>query len=286
MSITKAKIIDGKALAAEVRAQVKAQAEAFENKYRRKVGLAVIMAGDNPASRIYVRNKIKACEESGIKSLSYNLPENVTQSEIIELIHALDSDNSVDGILVQLPLPAGLDEKHILEQVSPLKDVDGFHAVNAGNLLLGNQCLAACTPQGCIALIRSTGVCIEGKHAVVVGRSNIVGKPMAALLLQQNATVTVAHSKTVDLKSITKQADILIAAVGKKEFITGDMIKKGAVVIDVGMNRADGKLYGDVNFEEASRIAGFITPVPGGVGPMTIAMLMKNTVTAAIAHAC
>ncbi len=276
-----AKIIDGKAIAERVRADVRKKAEAFAAKKGRGVGLAVILAGENPASKIYVRNKIKACEDAAIKSFSYELPAETPESKIIELVQALNEDKNIDGILVQLPLPEGVNEKRVLEHVAPHKDVDGFHAMNAGNLMLGNPCLAACTPQGCIELIRSAGVEIEGKNAVVVGRSNIVGKPMAMLLLQNNATVTIAHSRTQDLKSVTSRADILVAAVGIKEFITGDMIKSGAVVIDVGMNRHDGKLYGDVNFGEACEKASYITPVPGGVGPMTIAMLLSNTVAAA-----
>lgn len=280
-----AQIIDGKSIAASVRANVRNRAINFENRHGRKAGLAVIMVGDNPASQIYVRNKITACEDAAIKSFAYNLPADASEEKIIELITALNDDKNVDGILVQLPLPKGNNEKRILEHIAPQKDVDGFHAVNAGNLLLGNKCIAACTPQGCIELIQSTGTIIEGKNAVVVGRSNIVGKPMAMLLLQNNATVTIAHSRTVNLKSITEKADILVAAVGIKEFITGDMIKPGAIVIDVGMNRDDGKLYGDVNFNEASKVASFITPVPGGVGPMTIAMLLSNTITAAETNA-
>lgn len=276
-----AKIIDGKAIAERVRADVRVKAEAFAAKKGRRVGLAVILVGENPASKIYVRNKIKACEDAAIKSFSYELPAETPESKIIELVQALNEDKNIDGILVQLPLPEGVNEKRVLEHVAPHKDVDGFHAMNAGNLMLGNPCLAACTPQGCIELIRSAGVEIEGKNAVVVGRSNIVGKPMAMLLLQNNATVTIAHSRTQDLKSVTLRADILVAAVGIKEFITGDMIKSGAVVIDVGMNRHDGKLYGDVNFGEACEKASYITPVPGGVGPMTIAMLLINTVAAA-----
>ena len=276
-----AKIIDGKAIAERVRADVRKKAEAFAAKKGRRVGLAVILAGENPASKIYVRNKIKACEDAAIKSFSYELPAETPESKIIELVRALNEDKNIDGILVQLPLPEGVNEKRVLEHVAPHKDVDGFHAMNAGNLMLGNPCLAACTPQGCIELIRSAGVEIEGKNAVVVGRSNIVGKPMAMLLLQNNATVTIAHSRTQDLKSVTSRADILVAAVGIKEFITGDMIKSGALVIDVGMNRHDGKLYGDVNFGEACEKASYITPVPGGVGPMTIAMLLSNTVAAA-----
>lgn len=276
-----AKIIDGKAIAERVRADVRKKAEAFAAKKGRRVGLAVILVGENPASKIYVRNKIKACEDAAIKSFSYELPAETPENKIIELVQALNEDKNIDGILVQLPLPEGVNEKRVLEHVAPHKDVDGFHAMNAGNLMLGNPCLAACTPQGCIELIRSAGVEIEGKNAVVVGRSNIVGKPMAMLLLQNNATVTIAHSRTQDLKSVTSRADILVAAVGIKEFITGDMIKSGAVVIDVGMNRHDGKLYGDVNFGEACEKASYITPVPGGVGPMTIAMLLSNTVAAA-----
>lgn len=276
-----AKIIDGKAIAERVRADVRKKAEAFAAKKGRRVGLAVILVGENPASKIYVRNKIKACEDAAIKSFSYELPAETPENKIIELVQALNEDKNIDGILVQLPLPEGVNEKRVLEHVAPHKDVDGFHAMNAGNLMLGNPCLAACTPQGCIELIRSAGVEIEGKNAVVVGRSNIVGKPMAMLLLQNNATVTVAHSRTQDLKSVTSRADILVAAVGIKEFITGDMIKSGAVVIDVGMNRHNGKLYGDVNFGEACEKASYITPVPGGVGPMTIAMLLSNTVAAA-----
>ena len=276
-----ATLIDGKKLSALIREEIKLDASEFERKYGRKIGLAVILAGENPASKIYVRNKIVACEETGIKSFEYYLPESVTTEQLLELVETINSDENIDGLLVQLPLPKGVDEKTVLKAVSPAKDVDGFHAVNAGNLLLGNPCLAACTPSGIIRLIKSTGVEINGKNAVVVGRSNIVGKPVAVLLLNENATVTVCHSKTADLKKHTLEADILVVAVGIKEFIKGDMIKKGAVVIDVGMNRADGKLYGDVEFDSAKERASFITPVPGGVGPMTITMLLKNTVKAA-----
>lgn len=276
-----ATLIDGKKLSALIREEIKLDASEFERKYGRKIGLAVILAGENPASKIYVRNKIVACEETGIKSFEYYLPESVTTEQLLELVETINSDENIDGLLVQLPLPKGVDEKTVLKAVSPAKDVDGFHAVNAGNLLLGNPCLAACTPSGIISLIKSTGVEINGKNAVVVGRSNIVGKPVAILLLNENATVTVCHSKTADLKKHTLEADILVVAVGIKEFIKGDMIKKGAVVIDVGMNRADGKLYGDVEFDSAKEKASFITPVPGGVGPMTITMLLKNTVKAA-----
>ncbi len=276
-----ATLIDGKKLSALIREEIKLDASEFERKYGRKIGLAVILAGENPASKIYVRNKIVACEETGIKSFEYYLPESVTTEQLLEVVETINSDENIDGLLVQLPLPKGVDEKTVLKAVSPAKDVDGFHAVNAGNLLLGNPCLAACTPSGIISLIKSTGVEINGKNAVVVGRSNIVGKPVAVLLLNENATVTVCHSKTADLKKHTLEADILVVAVGIKEFIKGDMIKKGAVVIDVGMNRADGKLYGDVEFDSAKERASFITPVPGGVGPMTITMLLKNTVKAA-----
>ncbi len=278
MSATK---IDGKLLAAKLREEVKVDAEKFEREYGRKIGLAVILAGENPASKIYVRNKIAACEETGVKSMEYYLPDSVTTEEFVELVETLNADENVDGLLVQLPLPAGVNEKAVLGAVAPGKDVDGFHAVNAGNLMLGNPCLAACTPSGVMELIKSTGTNIAGKHAVVVGRSNIVGKPVALMLLSENATVTVCHSKTQNLADYTRSADILVVAVGKKEFITGDMIKPGAVVIDVGMNRDDKKLYGDVEYATAAEKAAFITPVPGGVGPMTITMLLKNTVKAA-----
>lgn len=278
MSATK---IDGKLLAARLRGEIKIDAEKFERDYGRKIGLAVILAGENPASKVYVRNKIKACEETGIKSMEYYLPDSVSTDELVELVKTLNADESVDGLLVQLPLPVGVDEKAVLGAVTPEKDVDGFHAVNAGNLLLGNPCLAACTPSGIMELIKSTGTTISGKHAVVVGRSNIVGKPIALMLLGENATVTICHSRTQNLASYTREADILVVAIGKKEFITGDMIKQGSIVIDVGMNREDGKLYGDVEYASASEKAAYITPVPGGVGPMTITMLLKNTVKAA-----
>lgn len=273
--------IDGKLLAARLRGEIKIDAEKFERDYGRKIGLAVILAGENPASKVYVRNKIKACEETGIKSMEYYLPDSVSTDELVELVKTLNADESVDGLLVQLPLPVSVDEKAVLGAVTPEKDVDGFHAVNAGNLLLGNPCLAACTPSGIMELIKSTGTTISSKHAVVVGRSNIVGKPIALMLLGENATVTICHSRTQNLASYTREADILVVAIGKKEFITGDMIKQGSIVIDVGMNREDGKLYGDVEYASASEKAAYITPVPGGVGPMTITMLLKNTVKAA-----
>ncbi len=276
-----AKIIDGKAVAAEVKRGLKEKADFFESKYGRKICLAVIIAGDDPASAIYVRNKVKACEETNVKSLKYALPASVPQSELNELIDALAADDSVDGILVQVPLPAHLDEREALSHIPTNKDVDGFSAENVGKLVLKEECSKACTPSGIIELIDSTGVEIEGKRAVVVGRSNTVGKPVALMLLERNATVTVCHSRTRDLASVCREADILVSAVGKARFITADMVKEGAIVIDVGMNRVDGKLYGDVDFDPVSAKASYITPVPGGVGPMTVAMLLNNTVKAA-----
>ena len=276
-----ATVIDGKRIASLTRGEIAQKASEFEKQFGRKIGLAVVLVGEDPASKVYVRNKILGCQETGIKSFEYYLPETSTTEQVLELVRTLNEDENVDGLLVQLPLPKGIDEKAVLKEVSPLKDVDGFHAVNAGNLMLGNPCLSACTPSGIMELIKSTGVEVAGKNAVVVGRSNIVGKPIALMLLAANATVTVCHSKTQNLAEVTKQADILVVAIGRKEFITGDMVKEGAVVIDVGMNRADGKLYGDVNYAECAEKASFITPVPGGVGPMTITMLLSNTVKAA-----
>ena len=275
------KIIDGKFIAQNLREKIKEQSLVFFNRTGRKPGLAVVLVGDDAPSAVYVKNKIAACNEVEIYSNSYHLPSSSTETEILELIHALNKDQKIDGILVQLPLPKGLNQNKILASIDPRKDVDGFSNVQAGNLVLGQDCLVACTPSGCIELIKSTGEPIEGKHAVVVGRSNIVGKPLALLLLQENATVTVCHSKTKDLPLITRQADILIGAVGIREFITGDMLKKGAVVIDVGINRHDGKLYGDCHFDSCVKKANYITPVPGGVGPMTITMLLFNTIKAA-----
>lgn len=276
-----AKIIDGKELSINIRKKIYDEAIDFQNKFGRSVGLAVVLVGENPASQIYVKNKITACEQTAIKSFSYYLPADVTQTQLLDLIDTINNDNNIDGLLVQLPLPKHIDENYVLSKINPCKDVDGFHAINAGNLLLGNPSLNACTPSGIIELIKSTNLSIEGKNAVVIGRSNIVGKPISMLLLQNNATVTICHSKTANIKQHTLNADILVVAIGRKEFVTGDMIKKGAIVIDVGMNRVDGKLYGDVNFPQAEQIAGYITPVPGGVGPMTITMLMSNTVKAA-----
>ncbi|MDE6029360.1 MAG: bifunctional methylenetetrahydrofolate dehydrogenase/methenyltetrahydrofolate cyclohydrolase FolD [Clostridiales bacterium] len=278
-----AEIIDGKALAAKIKSELLVRATDFEKLHGRKVGLAVIRVGANPASAVYVRNKIKACEQCNIRSFSYELDENVSGERVIELIHKLNADGVVDGILVQLPLPKHIDERTVLAEIVPQKDADGFHAINAGKLFLGeNDGTVACTPRGIIELIKSTGVPIKGKHAVVVGRSNIVGKPVAALLLANDATVTVCHSRTANLKEITLTADILVVAIGKSKFITADMVKSGAVVIDVGMNRDENGLCGDVDFDGVKNVAGYITPVPGGVGPMTVAMLLCNTVDGAV----
>ena len=273
-----AKIIDGKAISAAVKEQVRAEIE----RDGIKAGLAVVIVGDDPASRVYVNNKKKACELCGIQSFEYALPAETTQKQLLELVDTLNSDRSVNGILVQLPLPKHLDEKAVIERISPLKDVDAFHETNVGKIMIGNYAFLPCTPAGCMELIHSTGVDVAGKECVVIGRSNIVGKPMAMLLLHENGTVTVCHSKTRDLAEVCRRADFLIAAVGRPNFVTADMVKDGAVVIDVGINRLEnGKLCGDVKFDEVSEKAGYITPVPGGVGPMTIAMLMKNTLTAA-----
>lgn len=272
-----AAIIDGKAVSQKIKEEIRAEIE----REQLSVGLAVVIVGNNPASRVYVNNKKKACEVCGIQSFEYALPEETTQEQLLELIDTLNTDEKVNGILVQLPLPQGLDEKKVIERISPLKDVDAFHAENVGKIMIGNYAFLPCTPAGVMELIHSTGTEISGKECVVIGRSNIVGKPMAMLLLHENATVTICHSRTKNLAEVCRRADLLISAVGKADFVTADMIKDGAVVIDVGMNRnAEGKLCGDVKFEEAEKKASFITPVPGGVGPMTIAMLMKNTVMA------
>ena len=276
------KIIDGKAVSQSVKDRIKEQAAQIKEKYGVTAGLAVIIVGDDPASRIYVNNKKKACEYVGFDSYEYALPEETTESELLELINKLNSDDRIDGILCQLPLPKHIDENVIINNIAPNKDVDAFHPVNVGKIMIGDYSFLPCTPAGVMELIASTGVDVKGKECVVVGRSNIVGKPMSMLLLHKSGTVTICHSKTKDLKAECKRADILVAAVGVPNLIRGDMIKEGAVVIDVGMNRLDnGKLCGDVEFETASKVAGHITPVPGGVGPMTIAMLMQNTLTAA-----
>ena len=274
-----AQIIDGKALAATTKLQIKQDVEKLRNRGI-AVSLTVILVGDNPASAVYVRNKETACKEAGMISNVIRLSADTTQEEVLSIISKLNEDSTVHGILVQLPLPPQIDAQKVIERISPLKDVDGFHVQSAGSLLVGQDGFVSCTPRGIIQLIESTGQSIEGKHAVVVGRSNIVGKPCALLLLQKNATVTVCHSKTRDMAAIVKTADIIVAAVGKANVITADMIKPGAIVIDVGMNRVNEKLVGDVDFESVSQVAGYITPVPGGVGPMTIAMLLKNTVKA------
>lgn len=276
-----AQIIDGKATAAHVRQSLKAQVEQLTSQGATP-GLAVILAGNDPASAVYVRNKEKAAKELGIYSEMIYLPENVSQEALLNTVKRLNNDDKIHGILVQLPLPKGLDEKEVIAAISPEKDVDAFHVQNVGKIMLGEYDFLPCTPAGVMELLKTYNIDVKGKNAVVVGRSNIVGKPMAMLLLHDDATVTVCHSKTENLSEITKNADILIAAVGKAKFITGDMVKEGAVVIDVGMNRDENnKLCGDVDFDSVSKKSSFITPVPGGVGPMTIAMLMKNTVKSA-----
>ncbi|MBR7186271.1 MAG: bifunctional methylenetetrahydrofolate dehydrogenase/methenyltetrahydrofolate cyclohydrolase FolD [Clostridia bacterium] len=274
-------IIDGKKTAAEIRAELKVRAGAFEEKYHRKVGLAVVLIGEDPASEVYVRNKVKACEDAGIRSFSYALPTQATQEEAEALILSLATNEEVDGILVQLPLPRHLNADAILAKIPAEKDVDGFSKENIGALALNGVATVACTPLGVIELLKRYQVPVSGKRAVVLGRSNIVGRPMALLLLNADATVTVCHSKTENLSEICKEADILVAAIGKPKFVTAEMVKEGAVVIDVGINRKEGKLCGDVDFEAVKDKASFITPVPGGVGPMTIAMLLNNTVQAA-----
>lgn len=278
-----ATILDGKALSAKIKQQIKEETDLLIQKGI-KPGLAVIIVGDNPASRVYVNNKKKACEECGFKSEEFALPEETSEEELLELINTLNQRSDIDGILCQLPLPKHINEEKILLAIDYTKDVDAFHPVNVGKIMIGNFDFLPCTPAGVMELIKLTGIEVNGKECVVVGRSNIVGKPQAMLLLHANGTVTICHSRTKDLASVTKRADILVAAVGKANFITKDMVKPGAVVIDVGMNRVDGKLTGDVAFGEVSEVAGAITPVPGGVGPMTIAMLMKNTIKAAKLH--
>lgn len=276
-----AQILDGKALAAEIRSEVKTQVAALAEKGV-STALAVILVGDDSASQVYVRNKIKACADTGIRSLEFRMPAETTQQQLLAKIAELNADESVDGILVQLPLPKQINADAVISAIDPAKDVDGFHVANAGALVTGKQGFVPCTPFGVMRLIKKSGVNPRGKSAVIVGRSNIVGKPMALLLLAADATVTVAHSRTPDLCAVTRNADILVAAVGRAKLIKVDMVKPGAVVIDVGMNRDEnGKLCGDVDFAEVKEIAGSITPVPGGVGPMTIAMLMQNTVLAA-----
>lgn len=277
-----AQLINGKEIAAQVRENVRLEAKKLKAEKGVTPGLAVILVGDDPASKIYVGNKKKACLEAGFNSYEHILPAETTQEELIALVEKLNADPSVHGILCQLPVPKHIDDEAVIAAISPKKDVDAFHAANVGKIMIGAYDFLPCTPAGVMELIHSTGVSVAGKKCVVVGRSNIVGKPMAMLLLHENGTVTICHSKTADLARECREADILVAAVGRAKLITADMVKEGAVVIDVGMNRDEaGKLCGDVDFEAVKEKAAFITPVPGGVGPMTIAMLMKNTLTAA-----
>ena len=276
-----AKLISGKIVSVKVRNEVKKETEELRENHGIVPGLAVILVGNDPASQVYVRNKQRACEEVGFHPYEYRMNENATQEQLLDLIGVLNKDNKVNGILVQLPLPEHIDEQAVIHAISPLKDVDAFHPVNVGKIMIGDYDFLPCTPAGIMELIASTGVDISGKQCVVIGRSNIVGKPMAMLMLRENATVTVCHSHTKDLKEVTKRADILIVAIGKPKFITKEYVKDGAVVIDVGIHRgADGKLCGDVDYDDVAPITHAITPVPGGVGPMTIAMLMNNCVEA------
>ena len=273
--------IDGNALSQILRADVTKRATALKARGITP-GLAVILVGENPASQVYVRNKVKACHDSGLHSLLEKHPDTLTQEALLDRISVLNQDTSIHGILVQLPLPKHIDAQKVIEAISPAKDVDGFHIASAGALMTGMPGFWPCTPYGCMKMLESIGYELKGKHAVVIGRSNIVGKPMALMLLQMNATVTICHSATQDLKAITLQADVIVAAVGKRNILTADMVKPGAVVLDVGMNRnEEGKLCGDVDFAGVEQVAGYITPVPGGVGPMTITMLLVNTLEAA-----
>jgi methylenetetrahydrofolate dehydrogenase (NADP+)/methenyltetrahydrofolate cyclohydrolase len=274
-------IIDGKTIAARVRSEVANEVEQLKSKGI-VPGLAVIIVGDDPASRVYVNNKKKDCAQAGIHSEEFALPADTTQDQLIALVTSLNNRSDINGILCQLPLPSHIDDKAVIAAISPNKDVDAFHSSNVGNIMIGEYSFLPCTPAGVMELIHSAGISVEGKQCVVIGRSNIVGKPMAMLLLHENGTVTICHSKTKNLKEICVQADILVAAVGRAKFVTADMVKPGAVVIDVGMNRDEnGNLCGDVDTKEVEKVAGYITPVPGGVGPMTRAMLLKNTLTAA-----
>lgn len=271
-------IIDGKRISDSLKEAMKAQVVELERQYGRRPGLAVIIVGENPASQVYVRNKVRAAEFVGLRSVQITLPETTTEAALLAQIRTLNDDPAIDGVLVQLPLPAHIDEEKVIDAIALEKDVDGFHPGNVGALWLGKPCTLPCTPKGCLHLIQSTGVELRGALAVVIGRSNIVGKPMAKLLLDQHATVVMAHSRTRNLGELTRQADIIVAAVGKRNLVTADMVKPGAVVIDVGMNRDDeGRLCGDVDFAGVKEVAGYITPVPGGVGPMTITMLIQNT---------
>ncbi|MBI3383334.1 MAG: bifunctional methylenetetrahydrofolate dehydrogenase/methenyltetrahydrofolate cyclohydrolase FolD [Aquabacterium sp.] len=277
-----AQLIDGNALSKQLRGEVATRAAKLTAQGI-KPGLAVILVGDNPASQVYVRNKVKACEDAGLNSVLEKYPADMSEADLLARVDALNNDPAIHGILVQLPLPKHIDDHKVIESISPVKDVDGFHVASAGALMVGEPGFKACTPYGCMKMLESIGMAnLKGKHAVVIGRSNIVGKPMAMMLLQANATVTVCHSGTADLAFHTRQADVIVAAVGKRNVLTADMVKPGAVVIDVGMNRDDeGKLCGDVDFAGVKEVAGWITPVPGGVGPMTITMLLVNTMEAA-----
>ena len=276
-----AQLIDGNALSRQLRTQVSERVAALKAQGLTP-GLAVVLVGDNPASQVYVRNKVKACEDTGMHSVLEKYDASLTEAELLARVDALNNDPTIHGILVQLPLPAHIDAHKVIEAISPAKDVDGFHVASAGALMVGQPGFWPCTPYGCMKMLESIGYDLRGKHAVVIGRSNIVGKPMAMMLLQQDATVTVCHSRTADLKAQTLQADVIVAAVGKRNVLTADMVKPGAVVLDVGMNRNDeGKLCGDVDFDGVKEVAGYITPVPGGVGPMTITMLMVNTLESA-----
>ncbi len=276
-----AQLIDGNALSRHLRADVARRVQALQARGVTP-GLAVILVGDNPASQVYVRNKVKACEDTGMRSVLETWPAAMTEAELLARVAAMNADPSIHGILVQLPLPAHIDAQRVIEAIDPAKDVDGFHVASAGALMTGLPGFWPCTPHGCMKMLEHIGYDLRGKHAVVIGRSNIVGKPMAMMLLQANATVTVCHSATRDLASHTRQADVIVAAVGKRNVLTADMVKPGAVVIDVGMNRNDaGKLCGDVDFDGVKAVAGWITPVPGGVGPITITMLMVNTLASA-----
>jgi len=280
-----AAIIDGKAIAEGLRARVAEAVPAFVDAAGRAPGLAVVLVGEDPASQVYVRAKGKATEAAGMASFEHRLPDDISQAALIALVARLNDDEAVDGILVQLPLPAGIDDKAVIAAIDPAKDVDGFTLANAGRLAVGEEGLVPCTPLGCLILLRHALGDLSGLDAVVIGRSNIVGKPMAQLLLQQNCTVTIAHSRTRDLAATVRRADIVVAAVGQAGMVKGDWLKPGATLIDVGINRVGGKLVGDADFDGASHVAGAITPVPGGVGPMTIAVLLRNTLVAASARA-
>lgn len=280
-----AEIIDGKAFAQGLRARVAAHVPEFVRLTGRKPGLAVVLVGDDPASQIYVRSKGRATEAAGMASLEHRLSAAASEGELLDLVGRLNADEAVDGILVQLPLPEQIDDKAVVEAIDPAKDVDGFHVENAGRLAIGEEGLVPCTPLGCLMLLQDRLGTLSGLEAVVIGRSNIVGKPMAQLLLSENCTVTIAHSRTRDLPAVVRRADIVVAAAGRPQMVKGDWLKPGAVVLDVGINRIDGRLVGDVDFESARAVAGAITPVPGGIGPMTIAVLLRNTLAAAYARA-